>query len=76
MSKDEFPEKFKKSPAKRAKWRELMRNVAAALSSSDDPAPDAALLKALDHPEELVMQQAESSLTILRDRKQRTKRLP
>ncbi len=36
MTEEDFREKFKKSPVKGAKWRGLMRNVAAALSSSDD----------------------------------------
>jgi epoxyqueuosine reductase len=70
MTEDEFREKFKGSPVKRAKWRGLMRNEAASLSSSDDPAAEAALTKALDHPEELVRQQAASSLRVIRRRTQ------
>jgi len=69
MTEEEFREKFNKSPVKRAKWRGLLRNVAAGLSSSDDPAAEAALVSALDHPEELVREQAASSLRILRARK-------
>jgi epoxyqueuosine reductase len=38
MPEEEFREKFKKSPIKRAKWRGLRRNVEAALSHSDDTA--------------------------------------
>jgi len=36
LSENEFREQFKGSPVKRAKWRGLMRNVATALSASDD----------------------------------------
>jgi epoxyqueuosine reductase len=52
MTEEEFREKFRGSPVKRAKWRGLIRNVGAALAVSDDPAAEAALLGALDHPEE------------------------
>src|SRR6185295_16886008 len=48
MTAEEFREKFKGSPVKRAKWRGLLRNVAAALSSSDDPAAEAVLVEALN----------------------------
>jgi epoxyqueuosine reductase len=67
MTEDEFREKFKGSPVKRAKWRGLMRNVAAALSSSEDPAAEVALLEALSHPEEVVRAQAELSLRAIRN---------
>lgn len=71
MTKDEFREKFKGSPVKRAKWRGLLRNVAAALSSSDDPVAEAALIEALNHEEPLVREQAERSLNVIRMRKVR-----
>jgi len=53
MTEEEFRERFKKSPVKRAKRRGLLRNVAAALSSLDDPAAEAALVEALNHEEPL-----------------------
>jgi epoxyqueuosine reductase len=70
MTEEEFRGKFKGSPVKRAKWRGLMRDVAAALAVSDHPAAEAALLGALDHPVELVRQQAAIALDALRARKQ------
>jgi hypothetical protein len=48
MTEEEFREQFRGSPVKRTKWRGLMRNVAAALAVSDDPAAEVALLGALD----------------------------
>ena len=50
MSEEEFREKFKGSPVKRAKWRGLMRNVAAALASSDDFVAEAAPVQGLGLP--------------------------
>jgi epoxyqueuosine reductase len=44
MTEEEFREKFKGSPVKRAKWRGLVRNAQAALSSSDDPRAESALI--------------------------------
>jgi epoxyqueuosine reductase len=72
MTEEEFREKFKGSPVKRAKWRGLMRNAAAALSSSDDPAAEHVLTKALEHPEELVRQQAEISLKAVRGKQDKS----
>jgi epoxyqueuosine reductase QueG len=66
MTEEEFRVAFKGSAVKRAKWRGLRRNVAAALAVSDDPAAEAALLGALDHPEELIGQQAAIALDALR----------
>ena len=71
MTQEEFREKFKGSPVKRAKWRGLLRNVAAAISSSDDPAAEAALIDALNHEEPLVREQAERSLSVIRERNRR-----
>jgi HEAT repeat protein len=45
-----------------------MRNVAASLSSYGDAKSEAALIKVLGHPEELVRRQAASSLTAIRQR--------
>ncbi len=53
MSEDEFREKFCGSPVKRAKWKGLMRNVAAAVLSVD-PEVESTLNEALDNPEKLV----------------------
>ena len=68
MTEEEFRENFKGSPVKRAKWRGLLRNVAAGLSSSDDPEVEASLEMALEHPEELVRLQAAMSLQAIRAR--------
>ncbi len=69
LSEQEFREKFKGSPVKRTKWRGLLRNVAAALSASDDPAAEAALVEALSHEESLVRDQAEWYLKAIHARK-------
>jgi epoxyqueuosine reductase len=68
MTEEQFRGLFRRSPVKRAKWRGLMRNVAAALSTSDDPDADNALTQALQHPEELVREQAAKALQIRRMR--------
>lgn len=69
MTEEEFRAKFRGSPVKRAKWRGLMRNVAATLVSSDGAESEAALGKGMDHPEELVRQQAATSLKAIGERK-------
>lgn len=56
MSEEEFQQKYTRSPVKRAKWRGLMRNVAAGLSRSGDQSEIDALPSVIDHPEELVEQ--------------------
>jgi epoxyqueuosine reductase len=66
MTEEEFREKFRGSPAKRAKWRGLVRNVVAALAASDDPIAEAKLERAKNHDEGLVRQQAEQSLQTIR----------
>jgi epoxyqueuosine reductase QueG len=68
MAGEEFREKFRGSPAKRAKWRGLIRNVAAALSNSDDPRAEAVLVDALNHPQDLVRHQAALSPAATRSR--------
>jgi len=62
MTREDFQAEFRRSPVKRAKWRGLLRNAAAALSSSDDPDAEAALVQALSHEEPLVREQAQRSL--------------
>ncbi len=69
MKEEEFREQFRGSPVKRAKWRGLLRNVAAALSSSDDPDVEVALKKALGHPEEVVREQAAMALNAMTRRR-------
>jgi len=61
LTDEEFREKFKGSPVKRAKRRGLLRNAAAALSSRDDEEAIAALTHALNDPETIVRDQAEWS---------------
>jgi len=46
LAEDEFRERFRQSPVKRAKWRGLLRNVATALAASDDPEVRRAVEKA------------------------------
>lgn len=63
LSEEEFREKFKGSPVKRAKRRGLLRNVAVALSQSDEPEARATLQKATENdPEPLVREHAAWSL--------------
>ncbi len=62
MNHEEFREKFKGSPVKRAKRRGLLRNAAAALCARDDTEAIAALEHALNDPEELVRETAAWSL--------------
>src|SRR5436190_95619 len=69
MTKQEFRERFSGSPVRRAKLRGLMRNVAAALSNSDDPTAKVTLVGALDHAEQLVRQQTKQSLNMIRNRR-------
>ncbi len=69
MTEDEFRAQFKGSPVKRTKWGGLMRNVAVALASSGAPAAEAAPELTLDHPEDLVREQAAISLGIIRNRR-------
>ena len=73
MSEEEVRQQFKGSPVKRAKRRGLLRNVAAALSASDDPAAETALVEALNHEEPLVREQAERSLRAMRARRTQSK---
>src|SRR5580692_10837175 len=68
MTDDDFRQKFKGSPVKRAKRRGLLRNAAAALSSRDDAEAIAALEHALNDPEELVREAAEVAIERIRAR--------
>jgi epoxyqueuosine reductase len=68
LKEEEFRERFRKSPVKRARWRGLMRNVGAALSSLDDSATEAALVGSVEHPEGLARQQAGLSSNMIRRR--------
>lgn len=59
LSEEQFREKFRKSPVKRAKRRGLLRNVATALATSNDPAAQAALKHAAHNdPDPLVREHA------------------
>jgi epoxyqueuosine reductase len=63
MSEEEFREKFRKSPVKRAKRRGLLRNVAVALAASGDAEAEWALEQAATNdPEPLVREHAEWAL--------------
>ena len=59
---EEFNRKFKNSPIKRTKHRGYLRNVAVALSNSNNPAATPALKKALKHPEPMVREHAKWAL--------------
>jgi epoxyqueuosine reductase len=54
MSEDEFKERFRHSPVKRAKWAGLRRNAAVALGNLRDPAALPALARALHSEPALV----------------------
>lgn len=70
LSEEEFRQKFKGSPIKRAKRRGLLRNVAIALGASDDPEAERALeLAATNDPEPLVREHAGWGVEQIRDKK-------
>ncbi len=70
MTQEEFSAKFRGSPVKRAKRRGLLRNVAVALSASDDPEAEKALeAAAKSDSEPLVREYAEWALEQIRERK-------
>ncbi|MCW3098634.1 MAG: putative iron-sulfur cluster binding protein [Chthonomonadaceae bacterium] len=68
LTEEEFREKFKGSPVKRAKRRGLLRNAAAALCMRADADAVAALEHALNDPEPLVREAAGRSLDAIRSR--------
>ena len=73
MDEDEFRAKFKGSPLKRAKRRGLLRNVAVALSASDDTeAVEALEYAAANDLEPLVREHAASALQQIRQRHLKT----
>lgn len=77
MSEEEFREKFKNSPAKRAKRRGLLRNVAIALGASDDPEAESALEQAATNdPEPLVREHAQWALDQINQRKRKSPKVP
>ncbi len=53
LSEEQFREQFRRSPVKRAKWRGLLRNVAAALSALDDSIAETDSEYAMNHNERL-----------------------
>ena len=54
LTEEEFRERFRHSPIKRAKWRGLLRNICVALGNIGDPQAIPALATALHHTEALV----------------------
>ena len=68
LTEEEFREKFKDSPVKRAKRRGLLRNTAAALSAQDDDKAIAALEHGMNDPEPMVREQAARSMDAIRSR--------
>ncbi len=58
LSEEEFRERFRRSPIKRAKRRGLLRNVAVALGNSKNPRAIPALANALHDPEPLIREHA------------------
>jgi len=67
LTEEEFREQFKGSAVKRAKRRGLLRNVAAALATSDDPAAESALeLAVASDSEPLVRGHAKWALAQMR----------
>ena len=72
LTEEEFREKFKGSPVKRAKRRGLLRNAAYALCNRDDEEAIAALKHALEDPEELVREAAAWSRQVIEERKRQS----
>ncbi len=69
LTEEEFQEKFKHSPVKRAKRRGLLRNAAIALANSGAPQAEAALQNAAENdPEPQVRENAAWSLRQIRSR--------
>jgi epoxyqueuosine reductase len=77
MTEDEFKERFRKSPVKRAKWAGMRRNAAVALGNVGDPAAIPALTRTLNGEPPLVRGHAawalgqlggEEALSSLRER--------
>src|SRR6266581_750131 len=54
LTEEQFRERFRRSPIRRAKRRGLLRNVCVALGNSGDPQAVPALIKALNDEESLV----------------------
>jgi epoxyqueuosine reductase len=70
LTEDEFRAQFKGSPVKRAKQRGLLRNVAVALASSDDPEAERALEQVVANDiEPLVREHVQWALDRIRVRK-------
>jgi epoxyqueuosine reductase len=77
MEEDAFREKYKGSPAKRAKRRGLLRNAAVALAESDHPEVETALNHAVARdPEPLVREHAEWALGRSQARKHSQQHIP
>src|SRR5436190_2622234 len=66
MTEDEFRERFRKSPVKRAKWAGMRRNAAVALGNIGDPSAVPALVRALNGEPPLVRGHAAWALGRLR----------
>lgn len=70
LTEDEFTAQFKSNPVKRAKRRGLLRNVAVALASSDDPEAERALEQVVANDiEPLVREHVQWALDRIRVRK-------
>jgi epoxyqueuosine reductase len=73
LTEEQFREKFKNSPVKRAKRRGLLRNAAIALGASDDPEAEYSLEQAAaNDPEPLVREHAQWALDQIKQRKQKS----
>jgi epoxyqueuosine reductase len=51
LTEEEFREQFRRSPVRRAEWRGVVRNVAAALSARNDSMAEVDLEHAMNHNE-------------------------
>jgi epoxyqueuosine reductase len=58
LTKDQFEERFRQSPVRRAKYAGFLRNVAVALGNSRDERAVPILAQALEHVEPLVRSHA------------------
>jgi epoxyqueuosine reductase len=69
ISTEEFNQRFKRSPVKRAKRRGYLRNVAVALGNTGDMHALPVLNRALEDPEPRVRQHAEWAIEKITSRR-------
>ena len=73
--RDEFPDRFKKSPLKRTKQRGLLRNVAVAMGNSGQKEFKSALAEMAESDDPLVREHAQWGLEKLKNRQSKKQRV-